>query len=1342
MKTKLIAWVAVTVLSSCGWAGVAIGYHHKFDITLCCTNQTALADFPVPVRLSSAIAGFDYADFSSSAGNDLLFTDAEGTVALPHEIETWNAAGESVVWVKVPSLVTNGVITCWYGKPSVAQIPPSAESERSVWSSYFAVLHMRKERAGFDSTGLGLELEANTADEKDGNLVTRYTDNGLLGGCWFNEPDTRGCMSISNVVFGKTAFTISGWLKPNKLYNASNARVFSAKKEYNKNGGFEYLLSSDRVLCRGNGSNATFTHAAPFVSQQLPIDAWRHVTAVFNGTTAKDYYDGVLMGSGTIETVSTEYTANAERLGLGCAGGKSSDNGDNLFGGYMDEVRIRSGESDAAWVAAEFASMSRTDFLAFGAVGFVESSVPEVIERPVVSYAGGTVTVSGVVSAGSGEVFVRFGDGERVSAGTGLSAGSPFAATFEGLDADRFYDLTVFGSDGTDESVIDFGDFYLGAVSVSKSADAVEATLTPGVFVFSRAATEEAMRLPLTVNYAVGGTARSGTDFEPLSGTAVIPAGESSVSVDVMPVLSTSTAEDVTVVVTVSAGDYLDSSSATAELTVVNYAGEAGVRIWAAKARGAASEAANWLPYGVPTSTDRIVLDGSVSNQELVWDAGVNGLPDTVAGWEQRANYVKTRAYIKTCQPGKGDFQLFTVTGDCTILGGYWSSYFRNTNDDKGEGGTYRLNVRVGGKMTIGSSGLTNTEEVKLTAYDNGYAKGTCASGSANGSHAASANGWDKVYGDVYRPASNGSGATGAGGGVISVEVGGDLELNGAIDVTCKKTDFVCAAAGSIFIKAAAVYGRGVLKASGNADEPAGDGGSGGRIAVELTGADQLGLGWDQVKVHGTCGRNACGGGTCLVKGRGQQYGTLFLDNVRPTAKADRTWVRPEAIPAVCPGETWTFDGIVIRRAGMLAVPTGTTLRLPNGPGSVRALADAGYEFMGGILAAGGGLDWGVEPGAPVEFDGGWVFQPASNVVFDCDVSVKSGGAIGCLLFRGDGATNDFTRCDLTVRGDLTVAAGGRILAKNRGPETHTTNETCVAHGGQGGALTAPAGYGSVFRPQYAGSSAVTTDPQAWTNVTAGGGAVRLEVTGALTVDGEIDARAVRGPAMGSGGSIDITAGTLAGSGTILAGNVFYMEAQTNLVAGGGGRIAIRLTGQDVGTDGFFAPNADYGGYARISAAGAGVYSSMAPLTVARERTSSAGTVYVQGRSDAEGAGRIVIANNNTYSTSNTTAYTSIPAAALGDAPAAFARAAMEVCARSKVRLTADLAMRKLTLANSSELDLAGRRLEVNRATVDGVRLAHGAHAAGEPELGVCVSDSAGGGVLFVRPEGTMLFVR
>ena len=68
-------------------------------------SRTTLTNFPVLVRISEAgISGFDYDDLMfSSTGDDICFVAEDGT-PLAFEIDTWNTAGESLVWVKLPTM--------------------------------------------------------------------------------------------------------------------------------------------------------------------------------------------------------------------------------------------------------------------------------------------------------------------------------------------------------------------------------------------------------------------------------------------------------------------------------------------------------------------------------------------------------------------------------------------------------------------------------------------------------------------------------------------------------------------------------------------------------------------------------------------------------------------------------------------------------------------------------------------------------------------------------------------------------------------------------------------------------------------------------------------------------------------------------------------------------------------------------------------------------------------------------------------------------------------------------------------------------------------------------------
>ncbi len=162
------------------------------------------------------------------------------------------------------------------------------------------------------------------------------------------------------------------------------------------------------------------------------------------------------------------------------------------------------------------------------------------------------------------------------------------------------------------------------------------------------------------------------------------------------------------------------------------------------------------------------------------------------------------------------------------------------------------------------------------------------------------------------------------------------------------------------------------------------------------------------------------------------------------------------------------------------------------------------------------------------------------------------------------------TTLDVTIMGDVAVAAGGMILADGRG----FGSASGPGAGGSGSSYGAGAGYGGVGGDNYQhyapGGPAYgsLTDPNdlgsgggmgGGNPGGAGGGVIHLMVSGTLTVNGSVTADGQQPSGVGgggSGGSIWLSVGTLAGSGLISAdggngGNTAYSGG------GGGGRIAI-----------------------------------------------------------------------------------------------------------------------------------------------------------------------------------------
>ena len=172
----------------------------------------------------------------------------------------------------------------------------------------------------------------------------------------------------------------------------------------------------------------------------------------------------------------------------------------------------------------------------------------------------------------------------------------------------------------------------------------------------------------------------------------------------------------------------------------------------------------------------------------------------------------------------------------------------------------------------------------------------------------------------------------------------------------------------------------------------------------------------------------------------------------------------------------------------------------------------------------------------------------------------------GATLTHNDNSIAEADRMVLTVEGDLTIAAGAEIdvtgLGYNGGYGTGLPSASYSggSYGGMGGVFApgvrSDAGptYGSYSSPTNLGSGGTTE------STATGGGAVQLNVGGMTTIDGDILAAGKNHSSYngGSGGSVWITTGSFAGSGTISANGGFVSYGGHG--AGGGGRIAVVLT--------------------------------------------------------------------------------------------------------------------------------------------------------------------------------------
>ena len=325
-----------------------------------------LTDFPALIKLPEGVPGFAYAD-AAADGADIYFTDASGN-RIPHEIDTWNASGDSLVWVRVPTLAdaTSYVTLHWGG--GTANVPALADPSAVAFAGdYMGVWHFSSFASNVtpDSTTNALTMTAGgttanfslaaspvgTAMKNAGNGSNFTTPNSPK---WLQYVDTK-------------QFTMSTWI--NTTSKTSNQRMITSKSVWTDAGGFE--LTSNGTAGNGivvGGANNTQNK---YTSLNNYYNAWVHVVVTYDGTLAtaqmKLYEDGVLKA--TADNAGYLLQTTSRPLTLFSYGDSISQNN---FPGYMDEVRIAKSTRSADWIKAAYTTMKTPT--AFATAGAVETS--------------------------------------------------------------------------------------------------------------------------------------------------------------------------------------------------------------------------------------------------------------------------------------------------------------------------------------------------------------------------------------------------------------------------------------------------------------------------------------------------------------------------------------------------------------------------------------------------------------------------------------------------------------------------------------------------------------------------------------------------------------------------------------------------------------------------------------------------------------------------------------------------------------------------------------------------------------------------------------------------------
>lgn len=363
-------------------------------------GSSTLEHFPVLVRLSTAIAGFDYADVgttAAAAAADLRFASAAGD-SLDYEIDTWDAAGTSLVWVSVPAISGKATrIFAYYKADGSATLP--AVNPTAVWSSagYVGVWHMNAVDATdgsvADSSGNGFSATPKVSSA----TPTLVTDGAGPFGAYVKGASGGGLFLPANALVPYNAdaddkmqshYSAEAWL--NRNGDSSNKIILSTGEGWNT--GAQVGLQG---YLYGNAHHNSNNNKIPGTA-----GVWSLVAATWSasGDAAHLFCGSASLNDGKgqflLEGLNrTDTNSDFTQFSLNSYANRSG-NGNESFAGFMDEFRLRRVASSKDWVQAVYDNgKAGSTFLAAEAVVSLDAGVTaQDGVASGVAYTGATIT--------------------------------------------------------------------------------------------------------------------------------------------------------------------------------------------------------------------------------------------------------------------------------------------------------------------------------------------------------------------------------------------------------------------------------------------------------------------------------------------------------------------------------------------------------------------------------------------------------------------------------------------------------------------------------------------------------------------------------------------------------------------------------------------------------------------------------------------------------------------------------------------------------------------------------------------------------------------------------------
>ena len=363
-KTALSVLLSVCAASAADYSAWTL----KKDIVLNTSATGAnvagtVTNFPVLIRLGSAESAIITAGGANGSG--IRFSKADGTTALPYQIESWSSTS-ATIWVKVDSVKGNNAsqkIVLHYNNSATVSSESNGANVFDTANGFRGVWHLNDSAGAKSTDATVLNTNAqwyNTPVLTDGLIGKAVNTNQPEGVSVATANHLRAAYNTTNNNFKATSangITLSAWVKHHPSSGGQEQGILGRYNwGVNARQAIIGLNNANQIRVYRSVNGLDGANETNFGTQTIEDGAWTHIVATVKNGSQILYVNGVQNVAQTTATVGSLDSVFANSaLAFGHMAPDHAGNGVNqAFNGIIDEARFAVTTRDSNWIKLEY----------------------------------------------------------------------------------------------------------------------------------------------------------------------------------------------------------------------------------------------------------------------------------------------------------------------------------------------------------------------------------------------------------------------------------------------------------------------------------------------------------------------------------------------------------------------------------------------------------------------------------------------------------------------------------------------------------------------------------------------------------------------------------------------------------------------------------------------------------------------------------------------------------------------------------------------------------------------------------------------------------------------------